>query len=126
MKKHLIVLTALAIIAGGIFWKTKSGTPDVPPESYPLTKADILTNLKGMEGEIVEVKGGGDTMHYRSDGEMTLPYGGGGEAGPAGTTKSGVSMMFPAASDHHHVIHVYESSDGGAMLVGRRIGRGNQ
>ncbi len=83
-----------------------------------------MASLGSLEGEIVEVVGGDQNVTYRWHGEMTLPINledGEPASGPSGTSRGGLTMTFPTAVDHYHVIHIYDAADGKSMLVGRKV-----
>lgn len=120
--KHLkIKLLAVSLIAASIFWLVNRAHP---PTTFTDTRSDIVASLESLEGEIVEVVGGDQHVTYRWHGEMTLPYNleeddQGSQL--SGTSRGGLTMKFPTAADHYHVIHIYDAADGRAMLVGRKV-----
>ena len=119
--KHLkIILLAVSLAAAAILWLANRSPSPAP---FTLSYSDVMASLGSLGGEIVEVVGADQNSTYRWHGEVTLPYGlqDGVQVGPSGTSRGGLTMAFPIAADHNHVIHIYDSSDGRALLVGRKI-----
>ncbi|WP_411845569.1 hypothetical protein AAFN60_21160 [Roseibacillus persicicus] len=89
--------------------------------SFSQTKEEILKELEAKEGEIVNVMGR-DGVSYVWSGSATSPIGA--EDNPesrSGTTHRGLTMRLPEFAGYYHEIEIYDGSDGGGMLVGRKI-----
>lgn len=112
------LLTVMLTVAAIVWFANRPPSP----RPFSLSKSEIMASLGSMEGEVVEVAGGQNGT-YRWHGEVTLPShleDGVHCPGPSGTSKAGISMAFPIAADNYHVIHIYDASDEGAMLVGQK------
>lgn len=88
-------------------------------EAQQLTYADVLKDAEGKRGEIVEVQGRKD-VSYVWVGSATTPVAVE-RGGSGGTTHRGLTMNFPDSPGYYHEIDVYDGSDGGGLLIGRKI-----
>ncbi|WAC18783.1 hypothetical protein OVA24_16255 [Luteolibacter sp. SL250] len=85
-------------------------------EAQRLSYAEVLKEAEGKEGEIVAVQGRNDVTTYIRSGSATMPIGHGG-----GTTYRGLTMKLPDSPGYYHQIDLYDGSDGGGLLIGRKI-----
>ena len=112
-KKHKYPL----ILAIGVAFFTSSC--ERPPEAQRLTYAEVIKDAEGKKGEIVEIQGRKD-VSYAWVGSATTPVAVDSN-GSGGTTHRGLKMNFPDSPGYYHEIDVYDGSDGGGLLVGRKI-----
>lgn len=86
-------------------------------EAQRLSYDEVLKEAGSKKGEIVQVQGRNDDVTYvRSGSTITTPIGYGG-----GTTHRGVRMTLPNSPGYYHMIDFYDGSDGGGLLIGRKI-----
>jgi hypothetical protein len=90
-----------------------------PPEAQRLSYAEVLKEAEGKKGEIAEVQGRKD-VSYIWVGSATTPIAID-SGGSGGTTHRGLTMNFPDSPGYYHEIDVYDGSDGGGLLIGRKI-----
>ncbi|WP_411825570.1 hypothetical protein [Luteolibacter sp. AS25] len=119
--KPLICLAGIALLAA--IWYLNRPERAAP---FTLSMEEIITSLESMDGKVVAISITDTNAKYRWHGEVTVPYSANEEdegTGSTGMTRAGLSMSFPIAFDHYHVIHIYDASDGGALIVGRKIAK---
>jgi hypothetical protein len=114
MKKNLKYLLILAI-GTAFFASSCERSPEAQRRSY----AEVLKEAEGKKGEIVEVQGRKD-VSYIWVGSATTPIAID-SGGSGGTTHRGLTMNFPDSPGYYHEIDLYDGSDGGGLLVGRKI-----
>ena len=90
-------------------------TKEAPRLSY----AEVLKEAESKKGEIVEVKGRRDVSYIWS-GSATTPVATD-DKGSGGTSHRGLTMNFTDIPGYYYEIDVYDGSDGGGLLVGRKI-----
>ncbi len=84
-------------------------------EANRLSYAEVLKEAGSRKGEIIEVQGRTDVTYIRT-GSATTPVGYG-----SGTTHRGLTLEVPNSPGYYHEIDLYDGSDGGALLIGRKI-----
>ena len=90
-----------------------------PREAHRLSYAEVLKEAESKKGKIVEVQGRKDVTYIWS-GSATSPIAIDTNGG-SGTTHRGLTMNFKATPGYYHVIDLYDGSDGGGLLIGRKI-----
>jgi hypothetical protein len=88
-------------------------------QAQRLSYAEVLKEAGSKKGEIVEVRGRNDVTYIWS-GSATTPVAIN-SGGWGGTTHRGLTMNFPDSPGYYHEIDVYDGSDGGGLLIGRKI-----
>ena len=88
-------------------------------EAQRLSYAEVLKEAESKKGEIVEVQGRKD-VSYVWVGSATAPVAVDSNFS-GGTSHRGLKMNFTASPGYYHEIDVYDGSDGGGLLVGRKI-----
>ena len=88
-------------------------------ETQHLSYAEVLKEAGSKKGEIVEVQGRSDVTYIWS-GSATSPVAIDNN-GWSGTTHRGLKMNFPNSPGYYHEIDLYDGSDGGGLLIGRKI-----
>jgi len=114
MKKNIKYLLILAI--GTAFFASSYERPQRAPG---LSYAEVLKEAEEKKGEIVEVQGRKD-VSYIWVGSATTPIAVD-SSGSGGTTHRGLTMNLPDSPGYYHEIDVYDGSDGGGLLIGRKI-----
>ena len=88
-------------------------------QAQRLSYAEVLKEAGSKKGEIVEVRGRKDDTYIWS-GSATTPVAIE-SGGSGGATHRGLTMNFPDSPGYYHEIDVYDGSDGGGLLIGRKI-----
>jgi hypothetical protein len=88
-------------------------------QAQRLSYAEVLKEAEGKKGEIVEVQGRNDVTYIWS-GSSTSPVAID-NSGWSGTTHRGLKMNLPDVSGYYNEIDLYDGSDGGGLLIGRKI-----
>jgi hypothetical protein len=90
-----------------------------PREAQRLSYPEVLKEAEGKKGVIVEVQGRKDVTYVWS-GSATSPVAID-NRGRSGTTHRGLTMNFQDSPGYYHEIDLYDGSDGGGLLIGRKI-----
>ena len=88
-------------------------------EAHRLSYAEALKEAGSKKGEIVEIQGRTDVSYIQS-GSATTPVAID-DKGSGGASHRGLTMNFTDIPGYYHVIDVYDGSDGGGLLIGRKI-----
>lgn len=86
-----------------------------PQEAQRLSYTEVLKEDESKKGEIVEVQGREDVSYVRV-GSATTPV-----TSSGGTSHRGLTMNFNGIPGYYHETDVYDGSDGGGLLIGRKI-----
>jgi hypothetical protein len=111
MTKDLLIFTIGAVCF--------TSSCERPQEAHRLSYAEVVKEAESKKGKVVEVQGRKDVTYIWS-GSATSPVANDNH-GWSGTTHRGLKMNIPDTPGYYHEIDLYDGSDGGGLLIGRKI-----